>query len=818
MARQPVQLPSRGGANASGVGNRAQYLRPAKDTQNSRALSNAFSQMNRAFSRIAANEDRLENQRLADEFREAQEAQKLLEERAKFAGQMSVLTGEDQAALYANNPAAQQSYYEGSIQSEVSQGLVGIANDFREQPFYGDPTKQAEARQWLQNSYAEAFGDVDPLILGGMLSQINTQSASLLKENDNEVFAVAQAETVTQMTNSLHSAIVNLDSGMFLAEVETMKENAYFDMGGPTGNQITVKSLEAAIRQAANGTQEEFIRANENFADLLANPDFMNSLNTEQREKLQTSLSSARNRFDANLKTLELRRQQAQEVEAASLDQQLAFAYLRRDQKQMNELINLYAKIDYKTDKWVNRAQTIIDNLDVTKTSFLIGSDVDSKRNLALAKHYLDVNNIDQSNIAFVEYVISQQSNLTEKDFDALMSYSPNLNVEAFKHPAYLSATKHMGALGDLVNSLLADGSDELARILPEFEVTGFDGTSIFKRKMLATMSEYLTENQANYPAGYEAQKSVINDAVAFALNDFLDETEENGVNLIDRMRGPDGLLPQALVNDPVFKSYFTNSGYEQQAQQARAIIREAEDRAIDMLPSSVEIDPALDQQQPFTFEAPSQIQTLEVPTSEEPANPMTNRAGSRQRSASSVTPTTEIEVVNSSPETVDVIPAEMPQIAREANAADPEGVASAKTASEFAKAYLGQTETDNHKVLTDFIKEAVPSFNDVRKTAWCAGFVNAVLNQTGDEGTSKTDGALSARSFLNWGKSVSEPQEGDVVVLWRESKSSWKGHVGFFAGFDDNGDILVLGGNQNNSVSIKSYDKDRLLGYRRSE
>ena len=817
MARQPVQLPSRGGANASGVGNRAQYLRPAKDTQNSRALSSAFSQMNRAFSRIAANEDRLENQRLADEFREAEEAQKLLEERAKFAGQMSVLTGEDQAALYANNPAAQQSYYEGSIQSEVSQGLVGIANDFREQQFYGDPTKQAEARQWLQNSYAEAFGDVDPLILGGMLSQINTQSASLLKENDNEVFAVAQAETVTQMTNSLHSAIVNLDPGMFLAEVETMKENAYFDMGGPTGNQITVKSLESAIRQAANGTKEEFIRANENFADLLANPDFMNSLNTEQREKLQTSLTSARNRFDANLKTLEIQRQQAVETEVASLDQQLIAAYLSENQTQMNALINLYAKIDYTTDKWSNRAETIIENLDVTQTSFLIGSDTDSKRNLALAKHYLDVNNIDQSSIGFVEYVLSQQSNLTKSDFDSLMSYSPNLNVEAFKHPAYLSTTKHMGALGDMINSLLANGSDELSRILPEFEVTGFDGTSIFKRKMLATMSEYLTENQANYPAGYEAQKSVINDAVAFALNDFLDETEENGVNLIDRMRGPDGMLPPSLVNDPVFKAYFTNSGYEQQAQEARAIIREAENRAIDMLPSSVEIDPALDQQQPFTFEAPSQIQTLEVPASEESTNPMTNRAGSRQRTAS-VTPTTEAEVVSNSPETTDVIPAEMPQVAREANAADPEGVASAQSASEFAKAYLGQTETDNHKVLTGFIKEAVPSFNDVRKTAWCAGFVNAVLNQTGDEGTSKTDGALSARSFLNWGKSVSEPQEGDVVVFWRESKSSWKGHVGFFAGFDDNGDILVLGGNQNNSVSIKSYDKDRLLGYRRSE
>ena len=69
----------------------------------------------------------------------------------------------------------------------------------------------------------------------------------------------------------------------------------------------------------------------------------------------------------------------------------------------------------------------------------------------------------------------------------------------------------------------------------------------------------------------------------------------------------------------------------------------------------------------------------------------------------------------------------------------------------------------------------------------------------------------------MNWGEAVDDPQEGDVVVLWRESRDSWKGHVGFFSGYDDNGDIKVLGGNQGDSVSIKSYSKNRLLGFRRS-
>lgn len=147
--------------------------------------------------------------------------------------------------------------------------------------------------------------------------------------------------------------------------------------------------------------------------------------------------------------------------------------------------------------------------------------------------------------------------------------------------------------------------------------------------------------------------------------------------------------------------------------------------------------------------------------------------------------------------------------------AKEPKETAKAKTAFDFAKGYLGNTEEDNHKVLSSFIKKVFPNdFNDVRKTAWCAGFVNAVLKAEGTEGTGKLD----ARSFMEWGVEATDPSEGDVVVLWRVSKDDWRGHVGFFAGYDDAGDIRVLGGNQNDSVSIKSYPKERLLGFRRAE
>ena len=95
-------------------------------------------------------------------------------------------------------------------------------------------------------------------------------------------------------------------------------------------------------------------------------------------------------------------------------------------------------------------------------------------------------------------------------------------------------------------------------------------------------------------------------------------------------------------------------------------------------------------------------------------------------------------------------------------------------------------------------------------ETAWCAAFVNAMLKRAGIDGT----GSLAARSFLQWGEKLDKPRVGCIAVFWRGSKNSWQGHVGFYVG-EEGSNILVLGGNQGNAVSIAKYPKSRLLGYR---
>jgi uncharacterized protein (TIGR02594 family) len=96
---------------------------------------------------------------------------------------------------------------------------------------------------------------------------------------------------------------------------------------------------------------------------------------------------------------------------------------------------------------------------------------------------------------------------------------------------------------------------------------------------------------------------------------------------------------------------------------------------------------------------------------------------------------------------------------------------------------------------------------------AWCSTFVNWVAFKAGLQ----ISGKANARSWLNVGTKVTVPEPGDVVVYWRDSPQSWKGHVGFFLGFSfDKKRVYTLGGNQGNRVSVSAYRLENVLSYQR--
>ena len=105
-------------------------------------------------------------------------------------------------------------------------------------------------------------------------------------------------------------------------------------------------------------------------------------------------------------------------------------------------------------------------------------------------------------------------------------------------------------------------------------------------------------------------------------------------------------------------------------------------------------------------------------------------------------------------------------------------------------------------------------------EVAWCAAFVGWALKEAGLKGTR----SAAARSYLQWGVGVSPvyPPVGAVVVLKRGGSIQpgpevleAPGHVGFFWCHDTPGHIVLLGGNQNNEVSLATFPVHRILGVR---
>jgi len=94
--------------------------------------------------------------------------------------------------------------------------------------------------------------------------------------------------------------------------------------------------------------------------------------------------------------------------------------------------------------------------------------------------------------------------------------------------------------------------------------------------------------------------------------------------------------------------------------------------------------------------------------------------------------------------------------------------------------------------------------------TAWCASFVNWCLNEAGQK-NAKSAGSQSV--LWNEGKlfkRIDEPVYGCIVLMTNYVKSTGKsnshGHVTFLYGLDANGDLICLGGNQNDRLKFSRY------------
>lgn len=127
-----------------------------------------------------------------------------------------------------------------------------------------------------------------------------------------------------------------------------------------------------------------------------------------------------------------------------------------------------------------------------------------------------------------------------------------------------------------------------------------------------------------------------------------------------------------------------------------------------------------------------------------------------------------------------------------------------------YARQFLGLKEipgTEHNPKIIDWLYKLKAWWRD-DETPWCGVFVAHCISESGHPIAKNW---MRARAWLDWGVRLDSPTVGAVVIFSRDGG----GHVGFVVGEDQNQNLMVLGGNQGNKVSIAPFNLERVLGYR---
>lgn len=136
----------------------------------------------------------------------------------------------------------------------------------------------------------------------------------------------------------------------------------------------------------------------------------------------------------------------------------------------------------------------------------------------------------------------------------------------------------------------------------------------------------------------------------------------------------------------------------------------------------------------------------------------------------------------------------------------------------EKALEYLGLKEntskTAHNQTILDMLT-AMGSFNGEARawwqedeTPWCGLFVGYCLGVVGRYVIKEWYRARAWESTLL--TKLNKPAYGCIVTFTRDGG----GHVGFLMGLDNKGNLMILGGNQSNAVSIVPFAKERATGF----
>lgn len=121
----------------------------------------------------------------------------------------------------------------------------------------------------------------------------------------------------------------------------------------------------------------------------------------------------------------------------------------------------------------------------------------------------------------------------------------------------------------------------------------------------------------------------------------------------------------------------------------------------------------------------------------------------------------------------------------------------------------MGLHEVRDKAKLVEFLK--IGKFlGDPSKLPWCGDMVESCIAKVlPSEPLPSTP--FFAQNWKNFGRDVSSPIVGAIgVIKWSASS----GHVGFVAGVDGS-NVILLGGNQSNAITLASFPRSKFIAFR---
>ena len=125
------------------------------------------------------------------------------------------------------------------------------------------------------------------------------------------------------------------------------------------------------------------------------------------------------------------------------------------------------------------------------------------------------------------------------------------------------------------------------------------------------------------------------------------------------------------------------------------------------------------------------------------------------------------------------------------------------------ARRYIGMAEIpgkQHNPTIQNWLRTLKAWWAD-DETPWCGTFV-AHCCRTANRDIPKD--WFRALAWAEAGERLTAPAYGCIAVFSRTGG----GHVGFVVGRDRAGNLMILGGNQGNKVSIAKFSKDRVVAY----